>query len=187
MDKLRDSIFEARTKHENVDGRSFVAEQDLRNVIIPDVVREALLSEDVNENCRLEPYYVDNAVDVVVKGAHKIFAILVLVDYTRAIRQFIEDDKYQNSSLDHGLPFDKTTLRKMLPNERVVTRFYEEQWHFTAPVFSDSVFQRSFPRETILPFVRQDWLSSGGFGDVYSIEIPSSTSNSARIRYIQVG
>lgn len=174
MDKLRNLIFEVRSKNENIDGHYFVADQDLRDVMTQDVVREALLDQDINRKSRLEPYHVDHAASVIASGAHKIFAILVLIDYTKAIRQFIENDNYQSSSLDHGLPYDKVKLRELLPTERVVTDFFEKQWHFTTPMFSDSVFHRFLPRETILPIIKQDWLSSGGFGEVYSIEIPSS-------------
>jgi hypothetical protein len=49
--------------------------------------------------------------------------------------------------------------------------FYEKQWEFTAPIFAPFVLRRSLEYETILPFIKEEKLGSGGFGDVYLLDI----------------
>jgi len=98
---------------------------------------------------------------------------LVHIRQTKSIRQFIENDQFQGSSIDRGLPFDKAKLRGIL-SPATANEFYERQWHFVAPKFSESVFTRTLPPEMILPFIKQQPLGEGGFGDVYNIEIASS-------------
>jgi len=101
---------------------------------------------------------------------------LVHIRQTKSIRQFIENDQFQGSGLDRGLPFDKDKLLGILSVPVTAKEFYEQQWHFVAPKFSESVFTRTLPPKTILPFIKQQQqhLGEGGFGSVYNIEIASS-------------
>ena len=183
MESLGNSILEVQNK--NVRGQCFVADQDLYKVITKDAVyrplREVIIENfnertiynpEPNNTYKLERYHIEQAVDIFINGAHKIFATLVHIRYAELIRQFVEDDKYRVSELDHGLPFDKDKLRALLPKKTIANEFYEQQWQFAAPVFSDSVFTRFLPPKTILPFIES--LGEGGFGQVYSIEIASS-------------
>jgi hypothetical protein len=174
MDELRGAILEVQNKHRNVQGRCFVAEEDLRAVLTRDTVNQALYDKDIDKNCKLEPYHIDEAVNVVINGAHRVFAILVLIRYTKFILQFIQGDNYQGSGLDQRLPFDKDQLRSIFQAQAPIEEFYDKQWHFTAPIFSDSVFTRLLPRETILPITEEEQLGEGGFGNVYRIAIPPS-------------
>jgi hypothetical protein len=174
MDELRGAILEVQNKHRNVQGRCFVAEEDLRAVLTRGAVNQALYDKDIDKNCKLELYHIDEAVDVVINGAHRVFAILVLIRYTKFILQFIQGDNYQGSGLDQRLPFDKDRLRSIFHAQAPIEEFYDKQWHFTAPIFSDSVFTRLLPRETILPITEEEQLGEGGFGNVYRITIPPS-------------
>lgn len=174
MEELRDSVLKVQNKYKNPRGQHFVSNQELYEVLSRDSVHKALHDKDISNSCKLEVYHIDHAVDAIISGAHRIFAILVYIRNTKCIRHFIEGDKYKGSGLDHGLPFDKENLRTILPTELIADEFYERQWHFSAPIFSDSVFSRALPPETILPFTNEQRLGEGGFGDVYSINIEPS-------------
>jgi hypothetical protein len=172
MEKLRNKIWELQ--NENFRHQKFVSEQDLGELLTRDVVYQALSDERASDNCRLEPFHIEQVVDVVVNGGHKVFAILVHIRQTKSIRQFIENDQFQGSGLDRGLPFGKAKLCDILSESVTANEFYEQQWRFVAPKFSESVFTRTLPPEMILPFIKQQPLGEGGFGDVYNIEIASS-------------
>src|SRR5271170_8126541 len=147
MEKLRNKILELQ--NENFRRQYFVSEQDLGELLTRDVVYQALSDERASDNCKLEPFHIEQVVDVVVNGGHKVFAILVHIRQTKSIRQFIENDQFQGSSIDRGLPFDKAKLRGIL-SPATANEFYERQWHFVAPKFSESVFTRTLPPEMIL-------------------------------------
>lgn len=174
MEDLRNSILTAQSKNTNILGQCFVSDDDLHNVLTEDAVRKALCDRETNKDCKLEPFHIDQAVNVVVHGAHRIFAILVYIRHTKSILQFIGVDNYQRSGLDHRLPFEKGQLKVIFPASTTVDEFYERQWHFTAPIFCDSVITRILPPEIILPIIEEELLGAGGFGDVYSIKIASS-------------
>lgn len=174
MEDLRNSILTAQNKNRNIHGQCFVSDDDLRDVLTEDAVRRALRDREINKDCRLESFHIDQAVDVVVHGAHRVFAILVHIRHTKSILQFIGGDNYQSSGLDHRLPFEKGHLQAIFPAPTTADEFYERQWHFTAPIFCDSIITRILPPEIILPIIEEEPLGTGGFGDIYSIKIASS-------------
>ena len=174
MDKLRNAIVESQYKNKDNRGRCFVSGPDIQGLLTRGAVREALYDKNASANCKLEPYLVDQAVEVVNNGAHRIFAILIHIRHTKSICHFFEHDRSQNLELDHALPFDQSTLYAILKDHTVAGEFYERQWHFAAPVFSDNIFTKVLPPETILPFTKDEIIGAGGFGDVYSIEIEPS-------------
>ena len=174
MEDLRNSILTAQNKNKNTNGQCFVSDDDLRNVLTEDAIRKALCDREINKDCKLETFHIDQAVNVVVHGAHRIFAILVYIRHTKSILQFIKADNYQSSGLDHRLPFEKEQLRAIFPAPTTVDEFYERQWHFTAPIFCDSSIKRILPPEIILPIIEEESLGDGAFGNVYSIKIASS-------------
>lgn len=101
------------------------------------------------------------------------------IRHTGSILKFIGGDHYQDSRLDCRLPFDREQLHTILGAQNVADEFYEQQWHFTAPVFSDTIFTRALPPETILPIIKEKPIDEGGFGNVYAIEIASAHQNLA--------
>lgn len=163
-----------QNRNKNIHGQCFVSNDDLREVLTEDAVRKALCDTEISKDCKLEPFLIDQAIDVVVHGAHRIFAILVYIRHTKSILQFIEGDNYQSSGLDHRLPFEKGQLQAIFPIPITVDEFYERQWHFTAPIFCDSIVTRILPPEIILPIIEEEPLGKGAFGHVYSIKIASS-------------
>jgi hypothetical protein len=169
MEHLYDKISGLWSKYTNVEGKHFVSGQLLRQLLTRDAIRDALLDQKY-----FAPYHVDQVIEAVLGGAHKTFAILVLIKQPRCIRKFIEHDQYHSSGLDHGLPFDKEKLSQMLSSRKSAVAFGETQWGFIAPTFCESVFTRTLPSTTVLPFLQEEKLGCGGFGEVYMIKIASS-------------
>ena len=172
MEGLRNSILTLQRL--NVYNENFVSSDDLRKVLTEDALRSALRDRISTDDCRLEPYNIEDVLKAVIQGAHRIFAILVHIRRTSSILQFMRHDRYQASGLDNRLPFRMEELRAIFPAQIVRNEFYERQWHYSSPVFCDSVVIRDLPVNTILPFVNEEPLGDGAFGDVYRIEIPPS-------------
>lgn len=161
MNELRDSINDLRRK--NYQSRSFIPQETLFRLLQRTRIREALVDKN-------ECYELGELVDIIFNGARKIFAILVLNCHERYITKFIEGDQLQSSQLDHRLPFHLEQLQTLMSRGHA-NLFYEKQWEFTAPIFAPFVLRRSLEYETILPFIREEKLGSGGFGDVYLLDI----------------
>lgn len=172
MEKLRDLVLAAERKNTNHWGQWFSSEQDLRDIFTEDTIRNALCDENIQDDCKIDPEHIEQAVKFVIYGAFKIFAILVHIRHTSSLLRFIETDNYQ-TGLDSRLPFEERRLKAIL-KDPASQEFYERQWHFIAPVFCDSVFRRILPPETILPITHQEFLGKGSFGIVYGINIAPS-------------
>lgn len=151
---------------ENFQDRYFVPQQSLYELMTPDAVREAL-----NES-KIARHHLQETVDAIVPGACKIFAVLVANDDVDLITRFIEHDQLQQS-LDQRLPFTRDQLNKILSGVSTIRidRFLEKQWEFTAPIFSGKLIARSLERKTVLPFMYEKKIGSGGFGIVYMIKL----------------
>ena len=174
MEGLRKSILTAQNKNKNIYRQCFGSEDDLRDILTKEAVRKALCETEITKDCKLEPFHIDHVIDVIVHGAHRIFAILVIIRHIKSILLFIEGDKYQGSKLDHKLPFEKEQLQAIFLDSTTADEFYERQWHFTAPIFCDSIVTRILPPEIILPIIEEESLGEGAFGEVYGIKIASS-------------
>jgi hypothetical protein len=161
MEKLQDSINELRSK--NYQSRFFIPQEALLQLMQRDNIREAL-------NTTIENYRLDEVVESIFRGARKIFAILLLNGHTRYIVKFIASDQLQSSQLDSKLPFDLEQLQSLIGAGHG-SLFYDKQWEFTAPIFTPFVLRRSLHYDTILPFLGERRVGSGGFGDVYLLEI----------------
>ena len=174
MEELRRTIVKIQNKYTNHEGRSFINDQDLQKVLSFDTIYAALHDNNMEENCKIEPYHVDEIVNIISAGARKTFAILVCIRYVKVISCFLANDKCRAPELDHMLPLDKSSLQAIFDDQIFVNEFWERQWHYIAPVLSETVLLRSFPKETIMPFFHNDFFASGGFGDVYNIDIEPS-------------
>jgi hypothetical protein len=161
MEELKDSINELRQK--NYQSRSFIPQEALFRLMQRDKIREAL-------NGKTENYKLEELVENIFRGARKIFAILLLNSHERYITKFIAGDQLQSSQLDYKLPFDLGQLQNLMSGGHAAL-FYDKQWEFTAPVFTPSVLRRSLQHDTILPFTKEQKVGSGGFGDVYLLDI----------------
>lgn len=168
MKTLRDEIVKLRNKHQNANGKHFVPHPALHDLMSTAVVRDAL------QGSKIERYLIDQTTAAVINGAIKIFAILTLIHRVELILKFIQGDGFSGSRLDHKLPFELDKLRAILSDSTASIEFYEHQWEFTAPVFNGSLLPRVLQKEVIMPYLKEDHIGQGGFGDVYEVEIESS-------------
>ena len=93
-------------------------------------------------------------------------------DYPESIVDFIKNDQFQGSRLDHMLPLDDRVLEDILPNR--AKKFQEVQWEFAIPQLIDTGIPRCLEERIILPFSKQKPLSDEdqeGFGTIYDVEI----------------
>lgn len=150
--------------------------RDLDDIMTEDAIREALLDEENDSNCRLSSIYIDDAVSNIRNGGAKVFALLVLVRCTNSLLEFINRDHFQRG-IDEQLPLSRADLERMLPSSNEAEDFYSRQWQFAVPVFSESIFNKVYPIDYILPFTKDNRIGVGGFGVVYEIEIDSSYHN----------
>jgi len=154
--------------------RPFYSSEPLRREITEDIIRDAFRDKNAGAECRLAPEFIESAVQAILNGGHRVFAILSLNRHARLIRNFAESDSSQDSKLDQGLPFEQLRLQHILDDEPTAREFFNRQWSFTSPVFSSSVFTKSFPQQTIFPFLEQRKLDEGTFGVVFDLNIAPS-------------
>lgn len=148
----------------NHDRNAFVPEGSLDALITPHSVQEVL------EGCQIKAWDVASIQNIILEGAKKIFAILVLMKEEGEISRFIEFDDFQDQTLDSKLPISREKLKRIIPDN--ADQFFEEQWCFTAPVFAHHHIHRYFSKETILPFTSVRTLGKGGFGLVQEVTLP---------------
>ena len=164
MDRLYNLVFDCWTRNRNVNLEYFVSGQDLRDHMTPEYLRDAV--DEV-----FPPWHVDDVLNGINRGGHKTFAILVLIKQPKQIIKFIEKVQYLSYGIDRLLPLDEGKLLDILSERPQVVEFDQKQWGFTAPVFFDSLFPTAFQLKAVLPFLQEEELGHGGFGDVYSIQI----------------
>ncbi|KAL2839736.1 hypothetical protein BJY01DRAFT_250336 [Aspergillus pseudoustus] len=146
-----------RIRIENKQCKKFIPEDELFRLLavsesqIKQVLKGVLPREDVGE-----------VADVITTRARKVFSILVLNNHARHIRSFITSDQLQHADLDTALPFDKSKLRRIMSDEDAVEAFYERQWEFCAPRFQGGIIPRRLDPHTIMPYVEEDMIASGG-------------------------
>lgn len=178
MQSLRHSI-EGLSRRVAGDSKCFVPRYRLLKLLSRETIRNAL------ETCEAIPAErVESIADQIFKNARRTFAILVVLEGEHAgeILHFVQHDNFQSSPIDHRLPFDKAELARIIPN--CSEGFYNKQWEFSAPVFLKNIEHRSLNESTILPFLVDEKLGAGGFGQVFSITLhkehqdPSWLSNS---------
>lgn len=149
------------------DERCFIPQKPLYKLLTKEALRKVLIS------CHgVLPYYLDELVEIISKGARKIFAILILLrGEEEQISRFVQSDGFQRVALDHKLPFPKDTLCEFLPSD-AIDDFCRLQWEFIAPIFCKGALHRMLNARTRLPFVTHcDTGEEGGFGHIYDLEI----------------
>jgi hypothetical protein len=152
---------------ENPNAQRFVPEDKLCDLLSRDTLVRVL--------GKLSPAYLsDEVVDFVLKRAPKVFAVLVLINQVGQINKFIQNDQFGTHRLDHQLPFTRSRLKEIFEDDYVGGLFHEKQWEFTAPTFSGEVTPRNLERWTVLPYLSEIHLTSGGFGSVYKVKIHPS-------------
>ena len=163
MADLRAQIHELRCR--NVDGRYFVPNRALREVITEQAVLTAV------EACGILPGRQEDIVKRVPQSGRRLFAILTLLNRQILILKFIENDQLIPRPLDSSLPFSLSTLQEMLTRADA-DDFFEKQWEFTVPILRSSRRgHRILNDYTIFPFMQSILLGEGGFGEVFELEV----------------
>lgn len=154
---------------ENEQSKEFVPLGELREKITKELVSKVLLENSI------EAHQAREIASQIVPGAIKTFATLVFSGTVRHILIFIERRELQEFGIDGKLPLEETVLREYGLRSHEATRFYKEQWKFTAPVFD---FGNTLPTilhdKTVLPFqkpLKDPRLGEGGFGVVEVVVI----------------
>jgi hypothetical protein len=178
MQALNQLLLEIRRK--NAENHYFTPSHLVREAMVSDKIRETLLV------AKVELYHIDEAIDVIKNGAWNVFAILILMKEPQYILNFIKDDHLQRSTIDTKLPFELKKLEELLKDPMLALDFYDKQWGFAAPFFSSSVFPRILPFDFILPFLREEGLGEGSFGNVYKIQVERSYQQFDREPYHEV-
>ena len=136
-------------------------------------------------NSDIEVRHREEAVQTILAGARKTFAILVIIHQVSRITAFMNRDQLLTSTIDDKLPFSLSQLQEIMRHD--ADEFYEKQWEFIAPVFSRMRAHRLLDDDTILPFTNSTLLGVGGFGRVYEtiihpqhLGIPSSSYGQVR-------
>lgn len=172
---LRNKIRALRCKNDET--QKFFVPDGALDVCFDDAVAGKILA-----NHHFDPFQTKTAVDAIVNGGRKVFAILVTIRRTEVIIHFIANDHLQGQRIDSRLPFSKESLHFIGPD--IAEEFYEEQWHFTAPILSRQFHHRSLDAETILPFMQSKFRGEGAFGKVHEITVHK---NHQRLGFQQEG
>ena len=145
-------------------GLKFIPHRPLLALLTRDTISAALRSTD------LPPLHIPGLTQRIIIGGRKVFALLVLLKNEEAqIMQFIKHDQLAPTSLDSRLPFSLEELKTIVPD--IAGEFFERQWELCAPIFSKGVLHRKLHDLIRLPFVSEEKIGAGGFGDVYCFEL----------------
>lgn len=131
--------------------------------------------------CCLRPEESPEVVQFIMKGARKIFAILILIREERTILKFIENDQYSKSNLDDKIPFSMETLRNIDPD--IAEFFYIQQWEFSTPYITGDISHRVLDENVVLPFLQEKFLAEGSFGVVHEVVIHRCSQS---LRHLQL-
>lgn len=161
--ELRNQIRSLRRNCATPEG-SFIPQRLLYRLLTRAIISVALRQAGISA------LQIDDLAIKIYKGGQKVFAILVLLKGEESkIANFITHDQFAQSQLDFKLPFSLELLNTIIPD--IADEFFETQWEFVAPVFSRGVIHRELHDRTKLPFLQNTEIGSGGFGDVYEIQL----------------
>ena len=174
MDDLRRLLFEIRCRNES-QNHYFYPHAKVEKLVSPEAVRRVLAE------CKVEPYRIHEASQYITDiGGHRIFAILVLIQAPNRFIDSIKHDSLQHSNPDHKLPIKLEQLQWL--SAVAAQEFYDRQWEFTAPFFSESALERVLPDNFVLPFLGKEIaLGEGAFGQVFQINIEQSYRSSGAL------
>lgn len=148
----------------NFESSSFVPAGELEKLLTEEVVWTTVQQSAIDVSKRKE------TVRIVVSGARAIFAILVLQSKLHFIRNFIEQDQYQNGQLDAKLPVSELALQNLL-GKAAGRIFWDRQWMFIAPIFRHDLSHRILKDAVVLPFIQSSHIGEGAFGIVFEVTL----------------
>ncbi|KAI1414102.1 kinase-like protein [Hypoxylon sp. FL1857] len=160
MDRLKSQIRNLR--RENTCHRNFIPEVQFYDLMKRDAIREAVEASQVNA------FQQDEITDCIATDGRKIYGILLLCGLATKISKFIE----ANTLHDAQLPFKLEVLEKDIGLTGTEAKDFDEfQLELSAPVFRRGTFNRRFGERTIVPFLHEDLIGKGAFGNVYKTSL----------------
>ncbi|KAH7117524.1 kinase domain-containing protein [Dactylonectria macrodidyma] len=168
MAELQERIEMLRFANRNSEGRYFIPEADLFQIVTESAVKLSLRSLDV------PAHEVRDLTDGIMQGARKCFAILVSIDRGGAIAGFFRHDLLQHSHPDHRLPYTSEILKQVFEEDEVsptIKRFLEKQWEFAVPILHQNMISRNLDTNVILPFLHEEPAGRGSMGTAWKIEL----------------
>jgi hypothetical protein len=162
MDVLKDGL--VVIERDNYETKGYIPWLKLDQLCGPENVKKAIKESGV------ETYQQEEAIQLILYGGKKVFAILISIGYPALIVKFMEQDHLQHQPLDAKLPFSSEALSTFL-DQVPAMKFYRAQWKLSAPFFRGDLSHRNFNKAAILPFVYNKRRGSGAFGMVYEIAI----------------
>ncbi|KAH7092038.1 kinase-like domain-containing protein [Paraphoma chrysanthemicola] len=163
MDSLGDRIIELQTR--NAECAAFMPAGELEKVLTEKVVRDILNASSV------EIWNQEEITRVVISGARRIFAILVLQDHVHFFIKFLRQDQLHSGELDAKLPFQESLLESLL-GKAAGRRFWTSQWTFIAPIFRHDLSHRKLDYPVVLPFIgSSEPIGEGAFGVVTKVTL----------------
>ena len=160
MQDLKDKLFKIQVR--NFESRWYIPGRELNKLLSKSMVEEAVICCGIEVDKRIE------VVRVILRGARKIFAILVLLGKERSIVNFMEHDHLLDQRLDSRLPFGRPELEEIL-DANLAEEFHRTQWIVSAPIFRNDMSHRLLNDDAILPFTENVKIGSGAFGTVFEI------------------
>lgn len=162
---LRDKV--NQIKIENWQGETFIPYFGLIAILDDTSVRNVI------RECGVQIYRVEETVEAILKGGHRLFGILNAMGKESLLLDFTRADSFLNKPLDSALPYEEQSLESIL--EKDYRDFYDRQWDFTSPIFKKHLHERRLPKRTILPFTAvQKVENQGSFANASFVKIPSS-------------
>jgi hypothetical protein len=152
-----------------VEGRVFIPEQTLYELMTRTFV------SDVCSSCGVPLHQIEEIIEVIMYGARKVFAVLILISEELSILRFIENDQFSKSRLDDKIPFSMDILNVI--DQAIAPVFLRQQWELSAPSFPGAISHRVLDKNIILPFIKEKQIGEGSFGVIYEVVLhPSSHS-----------
>jgi hypothetical protein len=168
MEELLKSIESIRYANVNFEGRYFVPEAALFDVVSEPAIKLSLTSLGIPE------HEIGWLVEGILQGARKCYAILILIRRGEAISGFFRRDSLQRSCPDDRLPYTSESLQQILEVEAsslTIKRFLETQREFAIPILYQHLIFRELDKEVILPFLREKLVGSGSMGTAWEVEL----------------
>jgi hypothetical protein len=163
MDSVEDRIVELQTR--NFESAAFMPAGELENLLTENVVRDILSASSV------EIWNQEEITRVVISGARRIFAILVLQSKVHLFIKFIRRDQLHSGELDAKLPIEESLLESLL-GKAAGRLFWTSQWTFIAPIFRHDLSHRKLDDPVVLPFIgSSERIGEGAFGVVTKITL----------------
>jgi hypothetical protein len=162
MEPIEDQVIGLQTR--NFESASFVPASDLERLLTEDVVRATI------RESAIDIWKKDEAIRIVMSGAKRVFAILVLQGKLHLLSKFIENDQFHKGELDAKLPISEATLQALL-GKAAGRSFWDNQWIFVAPVFRHDLSHRRLENPVVLPFIQSSPIGEGAFGVVSEVTL----------------